>query len=166
MADGDPSAIRVRPPVGLYPRWRGVCLLVFLAGVVLACGLAWKPSGSLAGLGLPHGVAAWLDRHGVLRNVPAFAVLAVPLLLVVPTGRPRWHAVVGLALLAEVIEYAQIWLPNRHFDWRDIVSSLAGVAMGWGAVRLIEISVAVLGWSRLPSLPWPVIGRASADLRR
>ncbi len=168
MVEASSQADRRGPVVeSLAPWFRAVCLLVFCVGLVLACYLAWKPSGSLGGLpGLPRGLSMWLDRHGVLRNLPAFAALAVPLLLVARAGRPRRRVVLGVAALAEFIEYAQLWQPGRHFDWRDIVVSLAGIGAAWGAVTLIEITGMAWGRSRQSPLPWPVIARPNPECRR
>lgn len=53
----------------------------------------------------------------------------------------RVHAVmfVALAVFATGLEVAQLWIPGRWFDWKDIVASIGGLAIGALVVRLARL---------------------------
>lgn len=74
---------------------------------------------------IPSWVGEWADRNGNLRNLPAFAGLTLVLLW--PLG---WRTAALLsAILAVLLECAQVFIAGRHFDWADIGWSLLGVAL-------------------------------------
>lgn len=115
---------------------------------VLLCGMALVGCGLVLFLALrgsphlrelpwmPDWLGAWADRHGRLRNLPAFAGLAV--LLFPFAGIFRGACLAGG--LAVVVECVQIALPGRIFDWADIFWSLVGVA----AAALLVAAVGAL----------------------
>jgi len=82
---------------------------------------------------IPSWLARWADRHGCLDNIPAFALLAF--ILSVVFGR-RTGSVIAVAL-ALGLEYAQLFIPTRCFDWRDILSSELGVILSLGICWLL-----------------------------
>jgi VanZ family protein len=45
----------------------------------------------------------------------------------------RWLAALGL--LGTALEYGQLFIPTRWFEWQDIALSLAGLATTWVAVE-------------------------------
>lgn len=93
-----------------------VCVIVYLA---------LRPSPWMGDLSwIPRWLAEWADRNGNLRNLPAFALLA--LCLFWPLG--IWRGAALASLLAISLETAQIFVEGRSFDWADIGWSLAGVA--------------------------------------
>ncbi len=77
---------------------------------------------------MPRRIGVWADSNGIGRNAVAFFALALPVFLLV--GRRLVHGV-ALAAFATVIEVAQLWIPGRVFDWRDIVASVAGIVVAW-----------------------------------
>ncbi len=77
---------------------------------------------------MPRQIGVWADHHGVSRNTVAFFVFGLGAFLVIGT---RIRRVLALAGFATALEVAQLWIPGRTFDWRDIVASLAGLALAW-----------------------------------
>lgn len=77
---------------------------------------------------MPRQIGVWADHHGVSRNAAAFFVFGLAAFLLIGTQVWRVFAVAGFATALEV---AQLWIPGRTFDWRDIVASLAGLALAW-----------------------------------
>ncbi len=89
---------------------------------------------------IPHWLGGWADRHGVVRNVVAFFGLGLACAVLLGL---RVRLFVWLAVFGTAIEVAQIWIPGRTFDLRDIAATLAGLALAWlaawsarGAARL------------------------------
>ncbi len=95
------------------------------SGAVAVIGfLALRSSPRVAELAwVPRWLSAWADHHGSLRNLPAFAALA--LVLILTLGRRPGSALA--ALLGVFLELAQTFISGRTFDWADIGWSLAGV---------------------------------------
>ncbi len=77
---------------------------------------------------LPSFIGRWADAHGIGRNFVAFFAFGLAYYPLV--GRSRAH-VAALCAFATVLEVAQLWIPSRNFDWRDIVVSLAGLLAAW-----------------------------------
>lgn len=84
---------------------------------------------------MPRPVGVWADSNGILRNAVAFFIFAGLVFLLV--GRGLWHVLAACAFGAG-IEVAQLWIPGRVFDWRDIVASIAGVLCAWPLVWLLR----------------------------
>lgn len=116
-------------PVAAPGRFRAVRLLLVLALGALMAFLALRSSPYLQYIPwMPRRLGVWADHNGVLRNTVAFAgfALVVHLLL----GCRAW-LVAALCAFGALIEVAQIWIPSRTFDWKDIVASVAGVLIAW-----------------------------------
>ena len=77
---------------------------------------------------MPAWLGHWADHHGVLRNTLGFFVYSLVAFLLVGA---RWQYPAAIGAFSIAIELAQIWIPGRFFDWRDIVASLVGVALAW-----------------------------------
>ena len=77
---------------------------------------------------LPRFIGRWADAYGVGRNVVAFFALG---LAYFPLISHRIGHVVALCAFATLLEVAQLWIPTRQFDWRDIVASVAGILAAW-----------------------------------
>lgn len=126
-----------RPGGALIAGLRVFVWAAVLVTLVVGCSLTWQSSGNIGAVGwLPHRITSWMDAHGVFRNFPAFLLLSLPVFVLLSTERSRQQAAWGLALFAEAIEYPQLAMPTRHFDWRDIAWSLAGVGCAWVGVVL------------------------------
>lgn len=113
-----------------FRRWLPVVgVLVLVGAALLFMFLAWRSSPRLGQLPwLPRTLTRWADRHGVARNVVGFFFLGA--LAFSLMGR-RWPQVLLVACFATALEVAQIWIPHRFFDRRDIYASLLGVALAW-----------------------------------
>jgi hypothetical protein len=96
------------------------------AAVAVVAFLALRASPYISELPwIPEWEGEWADRNGNVRNLPAFAGLALVLLW--PLG---WRGAALLsAILAVLLECAQVFIAGRHFDWADIGWSLLGVAL-------------------------------------
>lgn len=81
---------------------------------------------------LPRWIGEAADQHGVLRNVPAFAVL-FGVLAYCMNRRDGLTVFVVTAVLASFLELVQLWVPGRSSDWKDVLASWAGAGIGWGA---------------------------------
>jgi len=120
-------------------------LSVLLCLVGLACMfyLTLRASPDMETLQLPKwmlksAVVRWLDHYGVLRNVPAFFLLAIPFRVIFRDRPEHEYILAGLYLLAAGVEVAQHWIPTRHFDWRDIICSWIGLSAGWLCTMAVQ----------------------------
>ena len=109
-----------------------------LAAVVVLGGalafLALRPSPYLQYVPwMPRAVGVWADSHGIARSFVAFFLLGGFTFWLV--GR-RFAHVAAVALFATLVEVAQIWIPSRAFDLKDIAASVAGVIAAWPLVWL------------------------------
>jgi hypothetical protein len=77
---------------------------------------------------MPRKVGVWADHNGILRNTVAFFGFAVVVLSLF--GARALHAL-AICVFGTAIEVAQLWIPGRTFDWKDIVASIAGVLLAW-----------------------------------
>jgi hypothetical protein len=102
-------------------------LVIGFAGVLTF--LALRSSSYLQFLPwMPRPVGVWADNHGVFRNTVAFFALGLCTFALL--GRTLWH-VTALCVFGTLIEVAQIWIPSRAFDWKDIAASVAGILAAW-----------------------------------
>jgi hypothetical protein len=135
-------------PKGSQMRWmlgttgkliRAACVFAIVCGIASAIYLTDRRSSDLATIewlpGWLHGVAHWADYHGRFRNVPAYGMLSVPVIILCTTTRSRGRAVAFLAMFATVMEYTQLFIPTRFFDWFDIIESWLGIAIVWVLVE-------------------------------
>jgi len=141
--------------------WRILVGLIGLIGIAIALFLLLRPSSDLRTLGLPNWeLFRWIDDHGVLRNTPAFAILAVPFLLLAHGRRQRLIAMIWLAVFVAVTEFCQLAIKTRYFDLMDILFGWLGLALSWGPMELVawrqrvkyrraKASEALPRWSKL-----------------
>ena len=54
----------------------------------------------------------------------------------------------ALSVFATGLEVAQLWIPGRWFDWKDIVASVGGLAIAWAIVAAARCIVRRGGRSR------------------
>jgi hypothetical protein len=113
-------------------------LLAGMIGVMMGIYLSVRPSPALATVWwLPHFISLWADHHGVLRNFPAYAMLAFPFLMMTPGVLQRACAVAFLAVFAALMEIIQLWIPTRFADMRDILWSWIGLLAAWGLFEAV-----------------------------
>jgi hypothetical protein len=150
---------------------RAGCVAAIIFGIVAAIYLTDRRSSDLETIPwLPvwlHGIAQWADYHGRFRNVPAYGILALPVLVLCSSPRRRGNAVVALATFATVMEYTQLLIPTRFFDWYDILESWAGIIITWILVEACFYAERVTSRpGPKPEVPTPELaGRRRADRR-
>jgi hypothetical protein len=112
--------------------------LVGAVGVGLAIFLSVRSSPAMTTVGwLPKFVANWLDHYGRFRNFPAFAMLAIPFLIITPKFLQRVCIIVLLALLIDSLEMIQVWIPTRFADLWDIFWGWTGILAVWGIFEAV-----------------------------
>jgi len=111
---------------------RGCSWLALAFGVCSAVYLTLRPSSDLRTVWwIPYPVALWADYHGRTRNLAAYAILAMPVLILIRDRRAQLKWLAALGLLGTALEYGQLFIPTRWFEWQDIALSLAGLACSW-----------------------------------
>ncbi len=117
-----------------------------LFGLVAAIYLTLRTSSNLETIRwLPRWlepVANWADFHGYLRNVPAYALLGVPIVFLFARRKRRIQAFLVLAVFAAVLELLQLFIPTRFFSVGDILLSWVGLGMTWVAGEAVRSGVA------------------------
>ena len=84
---------------------------------------------------MPRRIGTWADSNGILRNTVAFFGLGFAALVAFP---PRLWLVALLCVFAALVEVAQLWIPGRVYDPKDIVASVAGILLAWPVARLVR----------------------------
>jgi len=112
--------------------FRAACWGLGLMGLVAGAHLTLRKSSDLVSVWwVPAFVGRWTDRHGQLRNLPAYFMLGCPYMAVLGTVRARILAVILLGLFGTGLECAQLLIPTRWFDLVDIALSWAGLIAAW-----------------------------------
>jgi len=109
--------LRLTPKLLKFGFWTAV--LVVAIGS-LTPGDALPPIGS-------HDKLLHLLGHGGLAVHGGFAYATM-----------RLRLVTGLVLFGAVLEVLQQWVPNRSFDWLDMVANVSGVLIAMMVVAAIE----------------------------
>jgi VanZ family protein len=108
--------------------------VALVIGVALGLYMMLRSSGNFSDLWwLPRPVERWVDSHGEMRNVPAFALLAVPSLILCNGRRARRKAIAALAAFCAITEMAQYFIPTRCCEWQDVATGWTGLALTWAA---------------------------------
>jgi VanZ family protein len=77
---------------------------------------------------MPRRIGVWADSHGISRNVVAFFALGLTTFLFLSRGP---LTVLAVCAFGAAVEVAQIWIPSRAFDPKDIIASIVGVLAAW-----------------------------------
>lgn len=77
---------------------------------------------------MPRRLGVWADSHGISCTFVAFFALGLVAFLLA-SCRP-WMAV-ALCTFGTAIEVAQLWIPSRRFDPKDIAATCLGVLAAW-----------------------------------
>lgn len=122
--------------------FRGACWLAFAVGAVCAVYLTLRRSSDLRTVWwIPYPIARWADYHGRTRNLVAYCLLATPILVLNRdrTRQVKWLAALGI--FGTVLEYGQLFIPTRWFEWQDIALTLAGLLASWLLVEGIRYAL-------------------------
>jgi hypothetical protein len=129
-------SFRARWIRALHAGFRAACWAALAFGISSAIYLTLRRSGDLRTVNwIPYPVALWADYHGRSRNLVAYAILALPVLVLFDDRRIQLRWLAALGLLGTALEYGQLLIPTRWFEWQDIALSLAGLATTWVAVE-------------------------------
>lgn len=127
---------RLLPSRRLAPWWRWLRALPLLGCSLLVAYLQFRSDPSLPQVPAPlSGARDYLDIHDFSKNAFGFAVLALTMHLAFDRGTAdqsgrRSTLLAGVIVL---LELAQIPLPSRTCDWRDI-------AAGWLGIFLMDLA--------------------------
>jgi hypothetical protein len=129
-------SLRTRWRRAFLAAFRGGCWFALCFGIGSAAYLTCKRNSNLrTEWWIPYPIAVWADYHGRARNLVAYAVLALPVMALFRDHRKQFAWLAFLGLLGSALEYCQLFIPTRWFEWQDIALSLAGLAMCWIAVE-------------------------------
>jgi hypothetical protein len=84
---------------------------------------------------IPYPIASWADYHGRVRNLVAYGVLAAPVMALYRDYKRQLLCLAVLGVLGTALEYGQLFVPTRWFEWQDIALSLAGLLATWVLVE-------------------------------
>lgn len=116
--------------------WRMATGFVGVVGIIVATFLLLRPSSDMRTLGMPPWeIFRWIDEHGEFRNTPAFALLALPFLMLARTRRQRVWTVFWLGLFVAVTEFCQLAIKTRWFDLKDIAYGWLGICASWAVIE-------------------------------
>jgi hypothetical protein len=106
-------------------------VIIFCLGVVLFFALKAGPEVPRALA--PEEVRIYLNSNDALRNQLAFGLFGIAAIFSLMTksflNRRQILAVSLIALLIPAVEFAQIWMPERHVDFKDVLNGWLGLGV-------------------------------------
>ena len=113
--------------------------IVFGLGVILF--FALKPGPEVPHALAPDQVRVFLNSHDALRNQLAFGLFGIAALFSLMTksflNQRQILAVCLIALLIPALEFAQIWMPERHVDFDDVLNGWLGLGVACGLYAVV-----------------------------
>ena len=105
--------------------------IVFGLGVILF--FALKPGPEVPHALAPDQVRVFLNSQDALRNQLAFGLFGIAALFLLMAksflNQRQILAVCLIALLIPALELAQIWMPERHVDFDDVLNGWLGLGV-------------------------------------
>lgn len=109
----------------------------------------FRPSSNVSNISwMPQRWGLWLDEHDEFRHFIGFTIFAAVGFMLnfdfifnrsrsrfvrkFRSSRNRTGRLGGFLVLVYVLELGQLAVPERDFDWLDIVNGWAGVLFAWG----------------------------------
>lgn len=128
---------------------RGISVLAFFALFAVIIFFTFRPSTNVSDLSwMPQRWGLWLDDHDEFRHFIGFAVFAGVCFLLnfdsvlnrsrskfirkFRSSRNRTGRLGALMVMVYLLELGQLAVPQRDFDWLDIVNGWAGILSAWG----------------------------------
>ena len=128
---------------------RGISLLAFIALFAVIIYFTFRPSTNVSDISwMPQRWGLWLDEHDEFRHFIGFAVFAGVCFLLnfdpvfnrsrskfirkFRSSRNRTGRLGALMVMVYLLELGQLAVPERDFDWLDIVNGWAGILFAWG----------------------------------
>ena len=125
-----------------------LALVSFLATLVVICFFTFRESPRLAEVSwMPPRWGLWLDAHAEVRHFVGMVCLSALAFAInfdstfnrsrsrfvrrLRSSRNRTGRLGALLVLVYVLEFGQLVLPRREFDYMDIVNGWAGVLAVW-----------------------------------
>ena len=127
---------------------RIAAVVAFLGTLGLILYFTFRSSSRLAEVSwMPQRWGLWLDDHEQFRHLVGFAAFSAFAFALnfdkyftrshrrcirrLRSSRYRTGRLGGLLVLVYLLELGQIGMPNRDFDWLDIVNGWAGIMLAW-----------------------------------
>ena len=108
--------------------------LFFILLILCVPFFSWLPSPDLNESSvLPNWLGAWANEYGNLRTaVPFFGIGFLASMLHFVFFKVLRGGFVGLLF----VESVQLFLPQRHFDWLDVLFGMLGLVLGYVLAHL------------------------------
>ena len=124
-------------------------VIAFLALFAFILFFTFRPSHNVSDLSwMPQRWGLWFDDHDEFRHFVGFAIFAVACFMLnfdsvfnrsrsrfvrkFRSSRNRTGRLGALLVLVYLLELAQLGVPNRDFDWLDVVNGWSGILFAWG----------------------------------
>lgn len=122
--------------------------ILLMAGVFITFYLSWIPQPDLSKLRyMPAWLGRWTNAHDTLRTAVTFIYLGFfsGILLLIKTRQLRWwfYSWLLLVFVVTIVEFGQLFLSLRVFDWRDIFWGASGALMGMVTACFISMWIKV-----------------------
>ncbi len=106
-------------------------LFIVCLGIILF--FALKPEPEVPKAMAPEGVRIFFNTFDAFRNQLAFGLFGVAALLLLMGRRivngKQVAGVAAIAVLIPILEFAQIWMPQRHVDFDDVLNGWLGLGL-------------------------------------
>jgi VanZ family protein len=107
--------------------------LLFIGWLGIILFFALKPDPEVPKGMAPDDVRVFFNTFDAFRNQLAFGVFGIAALLLLMGRRilnvKQIVAITAIALLIPILEFAQIWMPERHVDFDDVLNGWLGLGL-------------------------------------
>jgi VanZ like family len=107
--------------------------LLFIGCVGIILFFALKPDPEIPKTFAPDDVQVFFNTFDAFRNQLAFGLFGIAALLLLMGRRilnmKQIVATVAIAMLIPILEFAQLWMPERHVDIDDILNGWLGLGL-------------------------------------